>query len=114
PAPIVGTMARLVPPKDLPTLMRAAARVAARRPEVRFLIGGEGPERVRLEALRGELGLGARLVLPGTVPSRELLTGLDLALLSSSHEGLPNFVLEAMAAGVPVVSTRAGAVPQTL
>jgi glycosyltransferase involved in cell wall biosynthesis len=114
PAPIAGTMARLVTPKDLPTLVRAAARVAARRPEVRFLIGGEGPERARLEALRRELGLGPALVLPGTVPSRELLTGLDVALLSSSHEGMPNFVLEAMAAGVPVVSTRAGAVPEIL
>ena len=114
PEPIVGTMARLVLPKDLPTLVRAAARVAARRPEVRFLIGGEGPERARLEALRAELGLGARVALPGTVPSRELLTGLDVALLTSSHEGMPNFVLEAMAAGVPVVSTRAGAVPEIL
>jgi glycosyltransferase involved in cell wall biosynthesis len=114
PDPIVGTMARLVTPKDLSTLVRAAARVAARRPEVRFLIGGEGPERARLEALRAELGLGARVLLPGTVPSHELLTGLDVALLTSSHEGMPNFVLEAMAAGVPVVSTRAGAVPEIL
>jgi glycosyltransferase involved in cell wall biosynthesis len=114
PHPVVGTMARLVPPKDLPTLVRAAARVAARRPEVRFLIGGEGPERARLEALRTEHGLGAHLVMPGTVPGRELLAGLDVALLSSSHEGMPNFVLEAMAAGVPVVSTRAGAVPEIL
>jgi glycosyltransferase involved in cell wall biosynthesis len=114
PHPVVGTMARLVPPKDLPTLLRAAARVATRRPEVRFLIGGEGPERARLEALRAERGLGAHLVMPGTVPGRELLAGLDVALLSSSHEGMPNFVLEAMAAGVPVVSTRAGAVPEIL
>ncbi len=114
PDPIVGTMARLVMPKDLPTLVRAAARVAARRPEVRFLIGGDGPERARLEALRRELGLGAQVVMPGTVASREVMTGLDLALLTSSHEGMPNFVLEAMAAGVPVVSTRAGAVPEIL
>jgi glycosyltransferase involved in cell wall biosynthesis len=103
-----------VTPKDLPTLVRAAARVAARRPEVRFLIGGDGPARALLEALRQKLGLGAQLVMPGTVASRELLTGLDVALLTSSHEGMPNFVLEAMAAGVPVVSTRAGAVPEIL
>jgi glycosyltransferase involved in cell wall biosynthesis len=114
PHPIVGTMARLVTPKDLPTLVRAAARVAARRPEVRFLIGGEGPERGRLETLRRELDLDAQVAMPGTVASRELLTGLDVALLTSSHEGMPNFVLEAMAAGVPVVSTRAGAVPEIL
>jgi glycosyltransferase involved in cell wall biosynthesis len=114
PEPIVGTMARLVTPKDLPTLVRAAARVAERRPEVRFLIGGDGPERAPLEALRQKLGLGVQLVMPGTVASRELLTGLDVALLTSSHEGMPNFVLEAMAAGVPVVSTRAGAVPEIL
>ncbi|HEY6475432.1 MAG TPA: glycosyltransferase family 4 protein, partial [Polyangia bacterium] len=114
PDPIVGTMARLVRPKDLPTLVRAAARVAVRRPGVRFLLGGDGPERAPLEALRQKLALGTQLVMPGTVASRELLTGLDVALLTSSHEGMPNFVLEAMAAGVPVVSTRAGAVPEIL
>jgi len=114
PAPMVGTLARLVDPKDLPTLLRAAQQVVARRPEARFVIGGEGPLRAGLEALRAQLGLDAALLLPGTLAGRDVIAGLDVAVLSSKAEGMPNFVLEAMAAGVPVVSTRAGAAPELL
>ncbi len=113
-APIIGTLARLVAPKDLPTLLRAARLVVDRRPEARFVIGGEGPDRPTLEALRRELGLDERFYLPGTLAGRDVITGLDVAVLSSASEGMPNFVLEAMAAGVPIVSTRAGAAPELL
>jgi glycosyltransferase involved in cell wall biosynthesis len=112
--PMVGTLARLVAPKDLPTLLRAARLVIGRRPEVQFVVGGEGPERASLEALRRELDLDGRFSLPGTLAGRDVIAGLDVAVLSSSAEGMPNFVLEAMAAGVPVVSTRAGAAPELL
>ncbi len=113
-APIVGTLARLVEPKDLPTLLRAARHVVDRRADVRFVIGGEGPLRPLLESLRRELALDERVFLPGTLAGREVMTGLDVAVLSSSSEGMPNFVLEAMAAGVPIASTRAGAAPELL
>ncbi|HEY2748350.1 MAG TPA: glycosyltransferase [Polyangia bacterium] len=112
--PIVGTLARLVEPKDLPTLLRAARHVVDRRGEVRFVIGGEGPLRPLLETLRRELGLDERVFFPGTLVGREVIAGLDVAVLSSSSEGMPNFVLEAMAAGVPIASTRAGAAPELL
>jgi glycosyltransferase involved in cell wall biosynthesis len=113
-APIVGTLARLVEPKDLPTLLRAARHVADRRGDVRFVVGGEGPLRPALEALRRELGLDDRVFFPGTLAGRDVIAGLDVAVLSSSSEGMPNFVLEAMAAGVPLASTRAGAAPELL
>jgi glycosyltransferase involved in cell wall biosynthesis len=113
-APIVGTLARLVEPKDLPTLLRAARHVVHRRGEVRFVVGGEGPLRPLLEGLRRELALDAEVFLPGTLAGRDVIAGLDVAVLSSSSEGMPNFVLEAMAAGVPVASTRAGAAPELL
>ena len=112
--PIVGTLARLVDVKDLPTLMRAARLVVDVVGDVRFVIGGEGPQRAALEALRAELGLGVHLHLPGTLEGHEIVTGLDVAVLTSLSEGMPNFVLEAMAAGIPVVSTRAGAAPELL
>ncbi len=112
--PIVGTLARLVEPKDLPTLLRAARRVVDRHDDVRFVVGGEGPLRAALEALRRELRLDDRLFLPGTLAGRDVIAGLDVAVLSSSSEGMPNFVLEAMAAGVPLASTRAGAAPELL
>lgn len=112
--PIVGTLARLVEPKDLPTLLRAARHVADRRGDVRFVVGGEGPLRPSLEALRRELGLDERFFFPGTLAGRDVIAGLDVAVLSSSSEGMPNFVLEAMAAGIPLASTRAGAAPELL
>jgi glycosyltransferase involved in cell wall biosynthesis len=113
-APIVGTLARLVEPKDLPTLLRAARHVADRRPDVRFVVGGEGPLRGALETLRRELRLDDRFFLPGTLAGRDIIAGLDVAVLSSSSEGMPNFVLEAMAAGIPLAATRAGAAPELL
>ena len=112
--PIVGTLARLVEPKDLPTLLRAARHVVDRRAEVRFVVGGEGPLRPSLEALRRELRLDDRFFLPGTLTGRDIIAGLDVAVLSSSSEGMPNFVLEAMAAAIPVAATRAGAAPELL
>ncbi len=112
--PVIGTFARLVAVKDLGTLVRAAEEVVALRPEAVFVIGGEGPERGKLEALRAELGLERCVLLPGSLATHELLTALDAAVLTSFSEGMPNFILEAMAAGVPVVSTRAGAVPELL
>ena len=113
-APIVGTLARLVEPKDLPTLLRAARHVADRQADVRFVVGGEGPLRASLEALCRELGLNDRFFLPGTLAGRDVIAGFDVAVLSSSSEGMPNFILEAMAAGVPLASTRAGAAPELL
>jgi glycosyltransferase involved in cell wall biosynthesis len=112
--PIVGTLARLVDPKDLPTLVRAARHVVDARPDARFVVGGEGPDRPALEALRAEFGLDAHLILPGTLDGADVITGLDVAVLTSKSEGMPNFVLEAMAAGVPLVSTRAGAAAELL
>lgn len=112
--PMVGTLARLVDVKDLPTLLRAARHVVDARADARFVIGGEGPARGRLETLRRELGLDGKVFFPGTLDGREVITGLDVAVLTSSSEGMPNFVLEAMAAGVPIVSTRVGAAAELL
>ncbi|MDB4939401.1 MAG: pimB 3 [Labilithrix sp.] len=112
--PVVGTLARLVEPKDLPTLLRAAHSVVATRADARFVVGGEGPLRGRLESLRRELALDDRFFFPGTLAGRDVIAGLDVAVLSSSSEGMPNFVLEAMAAEVPIVSTRVGAAPDIL
>jgi glycosyltransferase involved in cell wall biosynthesis len=112
--PIIGTLARLVDVKDLPTLLRAARLVVDAVPNARFVIGGEGPRRAALEALRSELKLGAHVYLPGTLEGHDVIAGLDAAVLTSTSEGMPNFVLESMAAGVPIVSTRAGAAPELL
>jgi len=114
PGPVIGTLARLVPVKDLGTLLRAAREVVDRIPGALFIIGGEGPARAGLERLRDELRLRESVLLPGSLRGREVLAGLDLAVLTSLEEGSPNFILEAMAAGIPAVSTEVGEIPALL
>lgn len=107
---LVGAVGALVGHKDHRTLVRAAARVAEDRPgAIRFVVAGEGPLREELAGLVRELGLGERFALPGHVPDvARSLGDLDLFVMSSREEGLGTAVLEAMAAGVPAVVTRAG------
>jgi glycosyltransferase involved in cell wall biosynthesis len=106
----VGVVANLRPVKNLDVFVRAAAAVAQTRPEVTFAVAGEGESRSALERLATELRLGARLSLPGIVRDvPAFLGGVDVAVLSSSSEGMSNAVLEYMAAGRGIVATRVGA-----
>jgi len=106
---LVAQVGRLVPQKDHPTYLRAAATVAASHPDVDFLVVGDGPDRKALEGLAHELGLGERLRWLGLrhdVPA--VLAAVDVLVLASRFEGLPNVVIEAMAAGAAVVATDVG------
>ncbi len=103
--PLILTLARLDPQKGLTYLLQAAARV----PGAVFAIAGEGPERPALEAQVRALGLDGRVVLLGYRPDvNQLLASCDLFVLPSLYEGLPLSVLEAMAAGKPVIATAIG------
>jgi len=109
---LVGTVANFYPTKDLPTLVRAAARTAG---NVRFLVMGEGPQRRELEDLIVHYGLAGRFFLLGRVNDAwRYLAGLDVFVLSSVKEGFPWALLEAMAAMVPAVATCVGAVPEII
>jgi len=102
---VVLTLARLDEQKGLLTLVRAAAYV----PDARFVIAGEGPQRPQLEALIRSLGLHDRVHLLGHRPDvAGLLTACDVFVLPSRFEGLPVALLEAMAAGRPVIATDIG------
>ncbi len=82
-----------------------------------LLVLGEGPERARLEALSAELGVADRVRFAGVVAPEEVpsvLAAADLYVLNSVSEGLPHSVLEAMAAGVPVVATRVCGTPEVV
>ena len=92
--------------KDPSTWLRVVARVAAARPDARFVWvwGGEAADVVRAEAAR--LGIADRVDFVGyRADARQLVAGATLFLLASRFEGLPYSLIEALAAGVPVVAT---------
>lgn len=110
-AVVVGLVARLDPVKDHPTFLRAAARVAALRPKVRFLCvgGGAAAYREELERLAAELGLGSRVRFTGDRRDMTAIySALDAVVSSSYGEGFPNALGEAMACGVPCAVTDVG------
>ena len=105
-APVVGTVARMTPQKDPETWLAVASRLAATRPDVRFVWvwGGEQEQHVRQRAR--ELGLEGRLDFAGyREDARQLLGAFDVFLLTSRFEGLPYTPIEALASGTPVVAT---------
>jgi len=103
---VIGTMAGLRKVKDLPRLVRAVATLP---PHVRLAIVGEGPERAAIAAEAAACGMADRLVLPGFMAQPARWIGhFDLLALSSLSEQAPISVIEAMAAGLPVVSPAVG------
>jgi len=108
-----GTVGRLAEQKDHATLIHAFGRVADVLPYSELSILGEGPLRATLEELVRELGLQERIRFRGaTSDAAKFLSELDVFVLSSRGEGLPIVILEAMAAGLPIVSTRVGGTPE--
>ena len=117
PAPVssdglVGTLSVLDPVKGLDVFLRAAARLAEQRPELRFGLFGTGPDEARLHGLAATLGLAGRLEAPGHLPAAQALARLRVFVLSSHMENAPMALLEAMAAGIPAVATEVGGVPE--
>jgi glycosyltransferase involved in cell wall biosynthesis len=109
--PLVGIVARLVPFKAHETCLQAGRAVTAARPDVVFLVIGDGERRAALEAMARELGLADRVRFLGWRADLDrLYADLDVVVLTSKNEGSPVALIEAMAAGRPVVSTRAGGV----
>jgi glycosyltransferase involved in cell wall biosynthesis len=112
---VVGLVGRLVPAKAPEVFLRALAAAAPRVPGLRGLVVGDGPSRSAAEGEARRLGLSGRVVFAGLrrdVP--ELMPGLDALVFSSQREGLSMAMLEAMAAGVPVVATAVGGTPEAI
>jgi glycosyltransferase involved in cell wall biosynthesis len=109
------TVARLGAEKDVETLIRAAAIVAAQDDSFRLEIAGDGPRRAPLEALSLGLGLSDRVRFLGAVDDvPRLLARASLFVLPSLTEGIALTLLEAMACGLPTVATRVGGNPEVL
>jgi len=114
-APLVGIVARLVPIKAHEVFLAAASRVHAVVPAARFLIVGGGERRPVLEQQVEALGLGGVVTFLGWRADLDrLYADLDVVVLTSRNEGSPVALIEAMAAGVPVVATAAGGVPDVV
>ncbi len=112
---LIGTVAQLIPRKDLGTLLKAFVRLTADHPAALLAIAGDGPLRAELEARVEDLGIAGRVRLLGhrrDVPG--LLAALDVFALSSAFEPFGLVVLEAMAAGLPILATEVGEMPTIL
>ncbi|HEV8469683.1 MAG TPA: glycosyltransferase [Candidatus Limnocylindria bacterium] len=111
---VIGTVARLVPEKGVASLLLAAPLVLRERPRTRFVVIGDGPLRTPLAALAEKLGIGSRVRFLGArVDGPQLIAELDvLAVPSLSNEGTPLVTLEALSAGVPVVASSVGGIPE--
>jgi len=103
---VIGAVGRLEKEKDLPTLFEAARIVLKQRQDLRFVIVGHGSQESHLKRLAADLGLRDHIVFPGHFQDiRRVFSIMDIYVLSSIKEGLPNTVIEAMAMEVPIVAT---------
>jgi len=113
--PIVGVVGRLSPEKGVDLFLDACAVLAQKGLAFSALVAGDGPERTRLEARCRGLGLTSCVRFLGQVHDVDVVyRNLDLLVLPSRSEGLPNTLLEAMQADVPVVATAVGGVPEAV
>ncbi len=114
---LVGTVARITYDKDLPTFYNVAEQVAARVPNVTFVIVGDGYGN-ELEMARKDVsrrGLAGVIIFTGHRNDlRDVYAAFDVFLITSLTEGMPNTLLEAMAMSVPSVSTSVGGIPELL
>jgi len=113
--PVIGFAGRLVEAKGGAVLLEAAAAVLREQPSARFVFAGDGPCRKEWEELAQRHGIASNVVFLGTrrdMPA--VYSSFDALALPSDEEAMPMCVLEAMAAGVPVVATAVGSVPELI
>jgi glycosyltransferase involved in cell wall biosynthesis len=109
---VIGTVARLAPVKNHALVLRALQRLDE---DVHLVLIGEGPSQGALEELARELGVERRVHFTGQlVETENLHQFFDVSVLCSRSEGFPNTVIEALAAGCPVVATPVGGVPEVI
>jgi glycosyltransferase involved in cell wall biosynthesis len=112
---VVGSIARLDPVKDLGSLLEAHAKVLAAIPAARLAIVGTGPEQAALEAQARARGIADRVDFLGyRADARAVMAAFDVYVNCSTYEGVSLTVLEAMAAGLPVIATRVGGNPEVV
>jgi glycosyltransferase involved in cell wall biosynthesis len=112
---VVGSLCRLSPEKGLETLLRAFTIALQSDPDLQLRIAGTGPLRDQLTNLSRDSGIDNHVIFMGYVQDRvEFYNSIDIFVVSSIEEGGPITAVEAMAAGLPVITTYAGAMPERL
>lgn len=115
-APVLGIAAVLRSWKGHSHLISAMPDILSAFPDARLMIVGDGPRRARIELEKRELGLGESVILTGhreDIP--EVISSFDIAVIASyASEGIPQFALQAMASGRPVVGTKIGGIPEVI
>jgi glycosyltransferase involved in cell wall biosynthesis len=102
---LIGGMGRLFPKKNFDGLLKAFAGMHEEIPASHLVIVGDGPERASLEKLAKDLAVSEHVTFTGEVPqAQDWLSGLDIFCFTSVDEGLPNAVMEAAAAGLPITA----------
>lgn len=113
--PLVANVAAISQQKDYFTFVRAVALLVKQGLDAAFFIVGDGPQRQEIEAFAKQMGVEQQIIFTGfrhDIP--EILPEFDLLLFSSETEGLGTTILDCFAAGVPVVSTNAGGIPELI
>ena len=114
-ARVVGIVARLRLEKAHEVLFRAIGRIAESQPDLKLAVVGDGSRRAELTELGRQLGIASVIVWAGERrDARRVVSAFDVGVICSSWEGLPVAALETMAAGVPLVATRVGTMPEIL
>jgi glycosyltransferase involved in cell wall biosynthesis len=109
---VAGYCSVFVEAKGHLELLRAAAALKDRRPELLWVLTGDGPTRAEMEAQAKRLGLDGRVLFPGWVDEAQAIAGFDLLVHPSGQENFPTAILEAMRCGKPIVAARVGGVPE--
>lgn len=113
--PVLGVVANLHPIKDHRTLFNAVALMSRDLPDLRVVLVGDGSERQPLQDLAAALGIADRVIMAGRRPHAPSSHWMfNVSALTSRGEGFPNSVVEAMAAGRPIVATRVGGIPDAI
>ena len=114
-APLIGIVGRITPIKNHTLFLNAAVQIRNQQPTARFVIVGDGETRAEVEALVDTLGLREAVIFAGWQRDvAQIYSDLDVLVISSINEGTPVTVIEALAAGCPVVATAVGGLPDLL